>query len=360
MRKHNLIILLLLVFIGIQAQKQIRIHNSNQYIYQQKIDKIDSLKFQSDNSFIFLQSGKFELPILSIDSITFTNNVTSDIYITFMENAVEIINPYADNGVVITQNANHITITSTHETADLKYQILGTTSNGSVNISSTKSIVLVMSHANITNPTGAAISLNEKTKTVMYLSEGTVNTLSDGVASGDKGALCSNKSLTIAGTGSLNVNGYQKHGIYVDATLTVESGIINIAQASSDGIHTNHYVQNGGIITIIAESDGIDASKDISLNGGDLAIVAATDDVKGLKANALTINDGVYSITVSGKQSKAIKTVENTVVNGSYTLHYGRTISGGTNLNGYYTGATYSDGSSRSLTVNSRLVTLSI
>ena len=47
-------------------------------------------------------------------------------------------------------------------------------------------------------------------------------------------------------------------------------------------------------------------------------------------------------------------------VNGTYTIQYGGTISGGTNFNGYYTGATYSGGSSQTFTVSAKYTTVNV
>lgn len=48
------------------------------------------------------------------------------------------------------------------------------------------------------------------------------------------------------------------------------------------------------------------------------------------------------------------------LVNGNYTIQYGGTITGGTTEFGYNTGGTYSGGSSRDITINSRLTTISL
>src|SRR5690606_1889927 len=115
-----------------------------------------------------------------------------------------IINPFSGAGVTITDNSGHVTATSTYPTAGLRYHILGTTSNGSLNLTSTQSVKLIMSHATITNPNGAAININGASE--MFLSSGTVNTLNDAGTSTENSALYATENLTISGTGTLNVN----------------------------------------------------------------------------------------------------------------------------------------------------------
>jgi len=318
MRKVLLFLPLIFTLVAIKgkAQNVLRVHNSNNLIYQQQVDNIDSLKLANSNSSFYPNTGMFELPIVGIDSITFTNNVDSEIYIIYHGSQATIINPFSAAGVTITDSAGHVTATSTYSTANLKYNILGTTANGSLKLTSAQSVRLIMSHASITNPGGAAIALLGSTVSEMFLSAGTINTLNDATTASTNGALYATGNLTIAGSGTLNVNGYKKHAIAVDDTLIVESGILNIAQAASDGIHVNDYIQNGGTITITPIGDGVDASKTIELNNGNLTIVAASKDIKGLKATTATINNGTTNITVSGEQSKAIKTSNSTTING--------------------------------------------
>lgn len=318
MNRIKIILSIALIAFGINtnAQDIMRVHNSNNLIYQQDVNNIDSLKLANSKSSFYPNSGMFELPIAGIDSITFSAVVDSEIYIIYNGQQATIINPFASAGVTITDSSGHVTATSVYPDPDLKYNILGTTTNGSLNLTSTESVRLIMSQATITNPNGAAITLNGSTECEMFLSSGTVNTLSDSSTSTSNGALYASGNLTITGSGSLNVNGYKKHGILTDATLNIESGIVNVAQAASDGIHADDYNQTGGTVTIIAGGDGIDASNTLIISSGDLTVSAASADVKGIKATTILISDGTIQITVSGDQSKAIKSSANTTIDG--------------------------------------------
>ncbi|MCZ2101245.1 MAG: carbohydrate-binding domain-containing protein [Chitinophagales bacterium] len=321
MKNISLLLALIIITLGniATAQDVIRVHNGDDVIYQQTVEQIDSLKLLDSITNFYPNTGKFSLPTAGIDSITFTRDIDGEIYIIYNGSQTTIINPFSTQGVTITDSLGHVKATSSYPNPDLKYHVLGSTSNGSLQITSTQSIRLIMSHATITNPVGAAIALNGTTVTTMYLSAATINTLSDGSASKDNAALYAKKNLTITGPGTLNLNGYAKHGIKVDATLMIESGIINVAQAESDGFNVKEYTQHGGTITIIPKSDGIDVSNALTLNGGDLTVLATSKDVKGLKATTVTINDGTHHITVSGDQSKAIKSSGNTIINGGNT-----------------------------------------
>ncbi len=365
MRKISLFVLLILVGIGanVKGQYLMRIHNDSHLIYQQQVDKIDSLKFANEHSSLYPNTGMFELPIASIDSITFSSEVDSLIYIIYNGSQATVINPFADEGVNITDNAGHLTVISTHPTAGLKYHILGTTTDGSFTFTSDQAVKLILSQASITNPKGAAILLNSATTVAeLFLSAGTVNTLNDASKASGSGTLHSKADLTITGAGALNVNGYKKHGISVDGTLTIESGIINIAQAASDGIHVNDYVQNGGTITMLPTSDGIDVSNTIEINGGDLTVIASSNDVKGIKATGdIAIHDGTIAVNVSGNQSKAINSKASLIINGG-TIDLA--VSGATVLEAAGSGfdPSYATGikTKKDITVNGGVITVDL
>lgn len=319
MRKLGFLLAFILVAWAatVSAQNVLRVHNSDNLIYQQEVENIDSIKLANDRSAFYPPTGMFALPIPGIDSITFAHGIDAEIYIIYNGSQATIINPFSAQGVTITDDTGHVTVISTHSQPNLKYNVAGTTTNGSLKLVSAQPARVIMNHATITNPSGAAITLNCVAE--MFLSSGTVNTLSDASSSGGNSALNATKDLTITGLGALNVNGYKKHAIASDAKLTIESGIINIAKAASDGIHVDDYTQNGGTITITPSSDGIDVTNTLLLNGGDLTILAPTHDVKGLKAETIEISNGTHHITVSGNQSKAIKTSGSVTFNGGTT-----------------------------------------
>lgn len=312
----QLLILLALFGSHVHGQDIMRVHNNNNLIFQHRVDKIDSLKFAKSLSSFYPNTGNFSIPISGIDSITFADNIEgSEIYIIYNDTKTTIINPFADAGVTITDNAGHVMVTSVYPDSGLRYHILGATSNGSLNLTSSQSVKLIMSHATITNLSGAAISVNGTTVSEMVLSAGTVNTLSDASASTASGTLFATGDLTISGKGALNVNGYKKHGILVNASLTIESGIINIAQAASDAIHSKAYIQHGGDITLIATGDGVDAET-VDFNDGEISVMSSADDNKGIKSgDYININGGSITVALSGKQSKGISAESDITVN---------------------------------------------
>jgi len=311
--------IIVLVAGNIYAQEILRIHKNSNITFQQSVENIDSLKLNGSNSSFYQNSDILELPISSIDSITFIRADESEIYIIYNESKTTIINPYSNAGVTITDSSGYVTVISTFPNDGLRYNILGTTSSGSLKLTSMRSAFLILNYANVTNPIGPAFALFNASPISLFLSAGTVNTLNDGSPSASSGALYASGDINIIGAGALNVNGYAKHAIAVDGILQVESGIVNIAQSSSDGIHANAFIQNGGDITITPTGDGIDASSSVELNGGNLTISVSTNDAKGIKGKSVFIRGGIQDITAAGDESKAIKSSGNTEIEGGRT-----------------------------------------
>lgn len=362
MRKIFLIVPILLSFLitPVFAQEQLRVHNSGNLIYQQAISGVDSIKLDSNSSSFYEPATHFGLPLTGIDSITFSDELNNDqIYIIYNGAQATIINPYATQGITITDNAGHVTVSSTIATADIPYNILGSTTNGSLSLNSTQAVKLVLSNASITNPSGAAIALTGNMNSTVFLSSGTTNTLSDAAGATADAPLVAASGLILDGTGTLNIRGYKKHGIKGGAALKINNGVINVLQAASDGFNVKNYEQSGGTISLVPTGDGIDVTNTLTIAGGNLSINAGTADVKGLKATTVNINGGSTNITVSGNQSKAVKSSEDIVVNGG-TLSV--TASGSTVLTASGSGydASYCTGlkSDRNIIVNNGQITI--
>ena len=116
----------------------------------------------------------------------------------------------------------------------------------------------------------------------------------------------SGSSLTISGSGTLNVNGNIKNGIKgaSASTLTINGGTFVINAVNNALAADGSVTINDGIITITtSEGDGIKADPDygdtdsagtITINGGTFNINSYSD---GLQAkNKLTINGGTFNI----------------------------------------------------------------
>lgn len=163
---------------------------------------------------------------------------------------------------------------------------------------------------------------NNSATVTVYAVEGTVNNLSDSVYNNDdvysdnavaEKAVIKAKAgtdLVICGKGTINIDGNGKNGIKAAAALSVSDVTLNI-DVLDNGISGEETVTiNSGNITIKSEEgDGIKCCAeetpegDITINGGNFVIDALCDGIQATKN--LTINGGTFDIvTYNGYNDK--------------------------------------------------------
>lgn len=323
-RLYNTILFFLLSLTALGQQK-IRVHNSGNIMYAKEISAVDSIKL--DNSYARFKLSDDVNPLTVqkalIDSITFTTTAVNltKIYIIYngSDNAT-IINPYANAGVAITAVAGTVTVTATSGIDNLEYNILGSTTNGSLTMTTDKDVNLVLNNLTLTNPSGAAFYILGGKTATLHLTQGTTNTLSDGTASTRNGTIHNNGPIILNGTGSLTITGLKKHGINTSSTLTINGGNTTITSAASDGFHSEGFTMTDGNVTVVTSTgDGIDAGDAaIAISGGTINITSTSADVKAIKTgvNTITITGGTFNLTVAGAQSKGISAKGNIAISG--------------------------------------------
>ena len=226
------------------------------------------------------------------------------------EKTIDLANPTATDGVSVENGT--ITITSGGT-----YRLSGEYS-GQVKIEAGKSdtVRLVLDNAKITNSTGAAINVVSAAEAIIYTAAGTTNTVADGAnytATGDDdpdAAIYSTANLTLAGEGSLSVEGSYEEGIHTTGGLVIASGTLEV-NAANTGIKGKDYVDiTGGIVNVTAAQDGIkstntdDESKGFTRLSAGSVNVSAGDD--GLKApHTFEISGGTLNIEKSNEGIEA-------------------------------------------------------
>ncbi len=203
-------------------------------------------------------------------------------------------------------------------------------------------------------------------------------------------------------------------GLESKATLTINGGTLEIS-AYDDCINAaNHIAINGGNAYVVSRgNDGIDSNGTLAITGGFTISCGTRSPEEGFDCdnNPFKITGGVAigtggatsnptasvctqptikygsatpgnAICIKNSSGEAIlmyqlPTYTGTggggpgggtqmtllftdpkFTNGSYTLQYGGTISGGTTVHGYNTGGTYSGGSTKNFTISSMLTTI--
>lgn len=224
------------------------------------------------------------------------------------------------NGSSITTSSSLVTINGSTATitAAGNYNISGSLSDGRliVDAGNNDLVRLILNSATISNSLGPAILIEKSQKTIINLSEGTQNTLSDGVtyanpADDPNAAIFSKSDLTIFGAGSLTVNGKYKDGITSKDGLLLKSGTI-ISTAIDDGIRGKDYlVVEGGTITVNSGGDGLKSDNDansgvgyILIEDGTIKVTAAGDGIAA--QTSVTVTGGDLDIKTGGGSTSIV------------------------------------------------------
>lgn len=220
---------------------------------------------------------------------------------TSSETAIDLSNPTATDGVTVEDGTLTITKAGTYKLSG-EYQ-------GQIKVETTDSdaVRLVLDNANITNSSGAALNVVNADEVILYSASGTTNTISDGAdytATGEDdpdAVVYSKADMTIAGEGTLKVNGNHEDGIHTSDGLVIASGTLEV-NAANTGIKGKDYVDIlGGTINVTAQQDGIKSTND-------------TDEGKGWTR----LSNGTVTVNAGDDGFKASRVVE--ISGGSLTV----------------------------------------
>lgn len=313
----------------ILANNSLRIHSQNQ-ITEMFVYQIDSIFFNSNQTIAYFKTpeGIKEFNINRIDSITFSSMVDSTIFISYNDTTVSVINPYANQGILVHVQGANVIVNSSGGLSDISYVLSGSTSNGKFKIYSDKKFNLKLNNVQITNPSGSAINIQSTKKITVHLIDSTNNILTDGLNYSpppnneeEDAAFYSEGQLIFTGSGSLIINGIgnDKHGLCSDDYIEINNGNIKINSAKKDGINSNDgFFMKGGKLNISSLGDGIDAgTSEIQITNGDITILSSVQDKDAIKSNSnIKISGGVFNITVQGNSSKAINSNQSVYITG--------------------------------------------
>ena len=197
-------------------------------------------------------------------------------------------------------------------TAAGTYRLSGSLSDGQVVVAAGEEDVvrIILDGAAITSSTGSPFVVQSANEAIVYLEDGSSNSLGDASTYADQGtdapnaALYSMADLTVAGTGSLTVNGNFNDGISSKDGLVLAAGTVTV-DAADDGIVGKDYaVLLDGAYQVTASDDGFksDNGEDegrgwVLINGGTLSVSAGDDGIKAF--NTLTIAAGTATVEES-------------------------------------------------------------
>ena len=201
------------------------------------------------------------------------------------------------------------------------YRISGSLSDGQIEINTEKKVVLQLDGVSIKNSAGSAINVINAKRVNVELMPGTVNSLEDGSIQhdADKGALFSNDTLEIGGSGTLNIRSNYAHGIASDDDIIVNGGRLHIVSTKSGLFANDDITINGGTLYCDAGTNGIKCKNTISINGGTSVLMGGTREEKGavIAVGGVTINGGTLDLTCNGNGDTALD------ADGTYTNNGG-------------------------------------
>ncbi len=208
-------------------------------------------------------------------------------------------------------------------TEEATYIVSGELTDGMliVDAPDTAKLQIILSGANITSKTSAALYILKADKVFLTLADGTENTLTNGgsfTAIDDNnidGALFSKQDLTLNGTGSLTVTSPAGHGVVCKDDLVITGGTYTV-NSSSHGLDANDSVRianttlnidagkdvihcentddtskgfiyiSSGSINGEAEGDGIAASAYLQIESGNFDLLIGGGSENGTKASS--------------------------------------------------------------------------
>ena len=196
------------------------------------------------------------------------------------------------------------------------YVISGELSNGRIVVNAPKADVrLVLKGASITSADGPAIDIQDAGNAIVVLAKDSKNTLTDGAsyASGQEAtaALFSSDTLTVTGTGQLDVTGSYKDGISSKNGLIITGNATIKVKAADDGLRGKDYlVVESGTLTVEAGGDALKSSEGddetkgfISLGKASITLTSTDDAISA--TTDVTVKDTTLTITAGGGQANA-------------------------------------------------------
>lgn len=282
-----------------------------------------------------LSIGNYDVQLSAVDSVVVDRSTapTKSVVVEYNDARGAFVTLSSDvaNFFDVSQvTGNHVTLVANNNLADeVNYVLTGTTTQGSFYMDGEYKSTITLNNLHITNPDSAAICIDNGKRINVVLTDGTTNSLVDGVAGPQKACFFINGHAEFKGAGTLNITGNTKHAYASDeyTWLKPTTGTITITATAGDGLHVDQYFKmDGGTLSFNSiQGDCIDVSitKDatdeyngqVFINGGTLNLTVAADDVKGLKSESdMTIQGGTIHADVTGNGCKGFSVGGNLLI----------------------------------------------
>ncbi|MBQ6966191.1 MAG: carbohydrate-binding domain-containing protein [Bacteroidaceae bacterium] len=298
------------------------------------------------------------------DSITFSKpQITPVVTIVYSGTTATVTIPaFLSNEVTCSSGtSSQVIIVNTNTTDEITYNVSGSSTAGSLTITSDYKMTVNLNGVSLTSTKGEAMRFKCGKRIALVMADGTTNTFADTADNGSavysddthKACIYTKGHIELSGAGTLNVSGNYNHAIaskeYFQIKKTVTA--VNIVKAANDAIHAGQYFQmNGGTLTINSSTvnDGVQAeyktddndaiivdeenTGGVIIKGGTLNITMNnSEDAKGIKAEGnIDISGGTFTIDANANGSRGIQTDGNmTISQADATTNMTITAAGG-------------------------------
>ena len=222
-------------------------------------------------------------------------------------------------------------------TAGGDYLIRGKSGDAQVYVATAteEKVTLILDDLDIACSDGPAINIAEAKRCTIKLAEGSSNYLRDGGT--DKindGVIFSNDTLRFKGSGYLEINSGNAHGIASDDDVIIEDGRYLINSIKSGIFAHDDITVNGGDLNVYGGTNGIKSKGTVNINGGKAVISGGSKEEKSsiYSAAAFTYTGG--TVFAAGNKVTAPASTPNPYIVASF----GDTILAGTELKLYLNG----------------------
>ncbi len=270
---------------------------------------------------------------LTIMDKTFSVDEIDSIYVDFTEvDDNTVVVAYADGTATVTVAGNvacyvtptvsgaHVSIVQGSDVGEdtcgeITYSLSGQSDDGSFYMDGSYKASIDLRGLALTNPSGAALDIDNGKRIDLSVKSGTENTLVDGASGSQKGCIDCKGHLELKGKGTLNVYGNTSHAIYAKEYVEMKNCTVNVLSAVKDGLNCNQYflMESGELYISGVGDDAVQVSfKDdedrdeedtgsITISGGTIVASVTATASKGLKADGdVLISGGTVSVVTSG------------------------------------------------------------
>ena len=253
-----------------------------------------------------------------VDESEVTDNAVSVVYdgtsasVTVAGNVAKYVDATVTGAHVSIEQSSDV---SDDTCGEITYTLSGSSTDGAFALSGSYKATIELNGLTLTNPSGAALDIQNGKRIDMSVKKETVNTLTDGSSGSQKGCIVCKGHLELKGKGTLNVYGNTAHAIYAKEYVTMKNCTVNVLAAVKDGVNCNQYflLESGELNVSGVADDGIQVSyKDdtdreaedtgsLTISGGTVNISVTGTATKGLKAEGnLLVTDGTITVSTSG------------------------------------------------------------